>query len=53
MSPIEFDTFTWPKKKGTNEDSVLVGSHVDIHYFGVALVVASRHKSQLCKPKLL
>lgn len=36
MYLIEFDSFTLPKKKGLNQDSVIFGTHQSIHYFGVA-----------------
>lgn len=36
MNSIEFDSFTWPKNKGANEDSIVIGTHMGIHYFGVA-----------------
>lgn len=36
MDSLEFDSFTWPKKKGANEDSIVVGTHLELHYFGVA-----------------
>lgn len=36
MDSLEFDSFTWPKKKGDNEDSIVVGTYLELHYFGVA-----------------
>lgn len=36
MGSLEFDSFTWPGKKGVNEDSIVLGTHLELHYFGVA-----------------
>jgi len=36
MDSLEFDSFTWPKRNGANEDSLVVGTHLELHYFGVA-----------------